>query len=435
MKIDLSNLQYKQFVSFANRAKDSDFAQMGREVKDLRPGELAHRKIVAKPSWDFKGNIWRGENSRAINDTVRDLFRATILKMCGVSSEEMLPESVRDAMKLDKFDKGKPLSARRIRAVDAALKAEVARRSSEAAPLAETLGFKGKAGGTIAGYCAPGSGLPESPDPKAELAARIKENGRIRMQNFALGLTCPVDAKDYSFHFNPDVPLDSFKVDFFRDAVVTIDGVTYSSGGVKATNQQKEEEFEKVCDAFVRLITGDKNAKFATASRAVKIQANVLMGYSTQGMDGVVMGAVGTSFDETAASSRFSITGGVREWKHEFAKDDAGNIKYNYSMKYPNGIFVHLKDEAGRHSTMNAPAGSGSYTAELTISMDKLSKFGNSDWDNIDQDHVKKLRKIEREENPGWLTELDKETPPEFKLELEDLKISYDVEVNDLNPL
>ncbi len=67
--------------------------------------------------------------------------------------------------------------------------------------------------------------------------------------------------------------------------------------------------------------------------------------------------------------------------------------------------------------------------------MDKLSKFGNADWDNIDQDHVKKLRKIEREENPGWLTELDKETPPEFKLELEDLKISYDVEVNDLNPL
>ena len=36
MKIDLSNLQYKQFVSFANRAKDSDFAQMGREVKDLK---------------------------------------------------------------------------------------------------------------------------------------------------------------------------------------------------------------------------------------------------------------------------------------------------------------------------------------------------------------------------------------------------------------
>ena len=47
MKIDLSNLQYKQFVSFANRAKDSDFAQMGREDlfqkarKALGPGFLS----------------------------------------------------------------------------------------------------------------------------------------------------------------------------------------------------------------------------------------------------------------------------------------------------------------------------------------------------------------------------------------------------------
>ena len=43
MKIDLSNVQCKQFVSFASRAKASDFVQVGNPVEDLRPGELARR--------------------------------------------------------------------------------------------------------------------------------------------------------------------------------------------------------------------------------------------------------------------------------------------------------------------------------------------------------------------------------------------------------
>ena len=285
MKIDLSNSQYKQFVAFANRAKDSDFVQVGEEVTDLRRGELAHCKIVAKSSWDFVGNVGRGKTSRATNDAVRDLFKDTILKMCGVTSEERLPESVRNAMKLDKFGKGKPLSARRIRAVDTALKAEIARRSEQAGPLAETLGFKGTSGKTIAGYCLPGSGVQESLSPKDELNARINKNGKSLLQGYALTSIRSVDGND-DLCFNPDDPSEGFKKDFFRNAIVTIDGVTYSCAGAK-TNEQKEKAFKEVCDAFVRFVTGDKNAEFAKSSRAVKIQANVLMSCSAQGLDGV----------------------------------------------------------------------------------------------------------------------------------------------------
>ena len=57
------------------------------------------------------------------------------------------------------------------------------------------------------------------------------------------------------------------------------------------------------------------SAEFAKASRAVKIQANVLMAYSMQGIEAVVMSSVGTAFDETSSSSRFSFTGTVREKK------------------------------------------------------------------------------------------------------------------------
>ena len=43
--------------------------------------------------------------------------------------------------------------------------------------------------------------------------------------------------------------------------------------------------------------------------------------------------------------------------------------------------------------------------------------------------------KIDRVQKANWITELDKETHPDYKLEIEDLKISYDIEVNDLRPL
>lgn len=429
MKIDLSNVQYKQFVSFANRAKNSDFVQVGNPVDDLRPGELEHRKIVAKSSWDFVGNIGRGKTSRATNNAVRDLFKATILKMCGVTSEDMLPAGVRAAMKLDNFGKGKPLSARRIKAVDTALKAEIARRSAEAAPLAEPLGFKGKSGGMIAGFCTPGGGIPESIDPKAELANRIKTNGTVHLQKFAMDLICQKSGNEFSI--NADRPLDKFRKDFFRDAVVTIDGVTYACGAGKST-EQKEKAFEEVCDAFVKFITGDKNAKFSTASRDVKIQANVLMGFSMQGMDGCVMGTIGCSFDENPSLARFSFIGSNREWKHEFSKDEAGNIKVNYSLQYKDGITVNMEDEAHKGYMMIDSTGSGTYKAELTISQAKFSKFAKADWDNIDQEKVKNAGETESKHKPGWIKRLDEEMPEEFKLEFEDVQISYEIETNNL---
>ena len=80
MKIDLGNSQYKQFVSFANRAKDSDIVQVGEEGTDLRPNELAHRKIVAKSSWTFvPQSTWRGRTRSTRMNLSR--FRTTRLKM------------------------------------------------------------------------------------------------------------------------------------------------------------------------------------------------------------------------------------------------------------------------------------------------------------------------------------------------------------------
>ena len=84
---------------------------------------------------------------------------------------------------------------------------------------------------------------------------------------------------------------------------------------------------------------------------------------------------------------------------------------------------------------MKSSTGSGAYAAELTINNANLSKFGNAKWDSLGKEELKRIQKIEHDQKPNWFTELDKEMPPEFKLELEDVKISYDINADDLEPL
>jgi len=128
--IDLNNAQFRQFVDFASTARangsDSKIAQIGTSGQGVDGANpLAGRTIVPKSQWDFRGNIGRRAASRATNDSVRELFRNTLVEMFG--GESKIPQSVKDAMKLQDYGKGKPLTARRILAVSAAVTAEVAK--------------------------------------------------------------------------------------------------------------------------------------------------------------------------------------------------------------------------------------------------------------------------------------------------------------------
>ena len=138
LTIDLNNAQFRQFVDFASQAhrsrSDSKIAQLGQGVDGANP--LAGRTIVAKSSWDFVGNVGRRTASRATNDNVRELFRNTIVDIFG--GESRIPASVKDAMKLADYGKGKPLTARRILAVKTAVAAEVAKlEQAKASALSE----------------------------------------------------------------------------------------------------------------------------------------------------------------------------------------------------------------------------------------------------------------------------------------------------------
>ncbi len=421
MAIEINNAMYRQFAKFAENESSRSIAQISETDS---PGGK-RMKILPTKSWDFIGNVGRSKSKAEANDAVRELFRNTIAKIFG--GVDKIPESVLSAMKFDDYGKGKPLTARRIRVVDAAVKAEFERKADEAAALAPQLGFSGKTGGQIAAVCVPESGLVESKDPAAELKRRMDKNCTGRMVYNAFDNLCNVSGKTHVTKCLVE-PNESFRKDFMRDAKVTIDNVTYSIplGG---SDEEKEKAFVKVCDAFVKFATGDKNATFANASRAAKIKANTLMGYACQRFDGNVQGGIGTAFNSGPGNARFSMSGlrgGSRIQKYNFSKDDKGNIKLDYSFDLEKVLFT-LENSSHSIILLNDPSATANYRLTATIPADKFDKFANADWDALADDTIIKLKAKANDMKEGWLDDVVNGIPQEYRLDLQDVDATFSV--------
>ena len=79
---------------------------------------VARKIVAADPQIDKVGKS-RGQDQKELNDSVRTSFRNAIREMFG--GEAKIPANVKKAMLLNDFDEGKPLTARRILAVKAAI--------------------------------------------------------------------------------------------------------------------------------------------------------------------------------------------------------------------------------------------------------------------------------------------------------------------------
>ena len=115
MTSDAAISQYNAFKTFGDPAKGVS----GRTIVQAGQRLNGAFSIEPKSKFDFIGHIARSSGAKTDNNVVRNLFLATVIKMFGGDSynEDCLPDSVREALRLDDFDKGKPLTARRIRAV------------------------------------------------------------------------------------------------------------------------------------------------------------------------------------------------------------------------------------------------------------------------------------------------------------------------------
>ncbi len=120
-QINFANTQFAKFVNYASSLPN---ASHSTAIVAAEPGNadgakaLADREIVPKTG-DYVGKIHRNQTLKDMNNEVRTLFKNAVSEMFG--GEKLIPESVQRAMKLGDYGKGKPLTARRIIAVNNAI--------------------------------------------------------------------------------------------------------------------------------------------------------------------------------------------------------------------------------------------------------------------------------------------------------------------------
>ena len=152
MAINLNDSLYgAQFSAFRQLANQAGLAQdtlvsideAGRG-KGLLNQNGERRTIVLKEDGDqiksFSNPFFkRSQNQKDLNNEVRNLFKETVLNICGKRTLDDLPKAVLDVMKKGDYDnEGHPLSVRRIRAVTDAILAEASREAKAVAPKMES---------------------------------------------------------------------------------------------------------------------------------------------------------------------------------------------------------------------------------------------------------------------------------------------------------
>lgn len=126
MSFDVSgyNAQFRNFLDFANNEIQTN-GKKGKtsvaQVTTLTAG-LEARTITANAG-DKVGKWSRSQEMKDANNLTRQVFKEAVAEMFG--GEKNIPKKVLDAMNLRDYDKGKPLTARRILAVKAAVDKEI----------------------------------------------------------------------------------------------------------------------------------------------------------------------------------------------------------------------------------------------------------------------------------------------------------------------
>ena len=121
MPLDINgyNETFKAFVDFAKISEGAgEKKAIARASIDVKTGALAGREVSASDTDSVRGIFkwFRASDEQKANNTTRKIFKDAIIDMFG--GESKIPEAVKKAMILGDYDKGKPLTARRILAVD-----------------------------------------------------------------------------------------------------------------------------------------------------------------------------------------------------------------------------------------------------------------------------------------------------------------------------
>ena len=113
------NAQFDLFVEFARQQMKAGHTRAVARAGAATGATLDERAISAAASGDRAFAVVRSGVDKTANDVARDLFRKSVAEIFG--GERKIPDSVKRAMMLKDYGSGKPLTARRILAVQEAI--------------------------------------------------------------------------------------------------------------------------------------------------------------------------------------------------------------------------------------------------------------------------------------------------------------------------
>ena len=308
----------------------------------------------------------RTNEQKDLNNDTRAVFKQAVIDIFGTSIDDV-PKKVRDAMNLSKFDnKGRPLTARRILAVNKAIDAELK-------AFAKKFGITGGAAPEIISIVAKNSGLVGIDDPAGEYKTRAKRHATASIATHIV-----TSAKE---HMNST----QFDKDFCR-------GTTLSLGGKKVNTRNLDEAHDKI----VRFITGRKNDTFNTVDEQTRRKAYILMSVMHQGVFACLMTGTQYAFDPEAKVPKFDASsiskyGGRQNNGFSVTKDKAGTITIKGVVVHSGRLSLQMSSDAQNVETKVSDT-DGAYSKTegvIKISAADLEKLASADWEKFDTTQMK----------------------------------------------
>ena len=302
----------------------------------------------------------RTDEEKNLNNATREAFKQAVIDIFGTRIEDV-PKKVRDAMNLGKFDgTGRPLTARRILAVDKAIGAEMA-------AMAKKFGMTGGGAGSVFSFVTSNSDILQSQNPAREFKRLANRHATASIATHIVSRAS--QNLDYS----------SFEMDINRNMGLTL-------GGKRLPVNTPGNRPAVARDMVAQFLTGRKTATFNTLDAHTKRKAAILMSLLHQGSIACFMTGIGSAFDHEAKVSRFSIGelkdfGGTQHNSFAVTKDKAGNLTIKGQVTFSGRFVMNMSN--GTDYTNNPSDNNGvfaTYKGTIKLSAADLDKLADADW-------------------------------------------------------
>ena len=317
------NNTFSAFVEFAN----ANGAENGKAVARFAVTEtmqlgVARKIVAADPQVDRVGKS-RDLDQKRLNDSVRTSFRNAIRDMFG--GESKIPANVKKAMLLKDFDEGKPLTARRILAVKAAIDNHLSAvpDTIEVNVRGRTVTF-GKAYYERMVEAMPEDARPRGIEGRGELAAILRGTFSARIEQ---GLTVLADVREGNGAEHPASAANVADVSLALHAIAIMHGEGFINGAFSVADPKGR--LAKWLDTSNELYLRRSSHLEAYQGMTVDGHRNVMRGIDVaEGRNGL-LGGMKTVHFGTIPDLHSTTGDGCGPQRRLFFKCESHGIYYN----------------------------------------------------------------------------------------------------------